>query len=224
MSTRTAVYTLLAATLLGVVSTVVKGSEPGFLLGFFVSIGGLVAALSVRRGAVHVFFPLPALILFSTGVITGAVHDTSLEGSTAGLGVGFLQWISGIFYPIIFATIVVLLAGAIRWLLDRQLVTGQFSMSAGQATGRRRPRPSAPSPRRSSDPWSDDSYRVPRTERERPARDPWGDPANPPQPLNGNRPAAPRRPVDRLPPQNLDPRDQRGPRPTRDPRDPWAQR
>jgi hypothetical protein len=233
MSTQVAIYALLAATLLGVVGTVLTGREPGFVLGFFVCIGAIVATLGVHRGAVHLFFPMPALVLFLAGLLTGAVHDSSMVGTTAGLGAGFLQWISGIFYPILFATILTVLIGGLRWLLNRQLVATQYPGSPARPAAPRGggPGPGAPSPRRSpSDPWSDDGYGRPsrpsRDQRpgdQRPGRDPWGDPA-PRQSPNGtgNRPTAPRRPVDRLLPPDRDQRDQSTPRPPRTPRDPWS--
>ena len=85
MSTRNALLTLVAATVIGIVATLVAGSEPGFLLSLFIIAGALVATLGVRPGAVYLLFPLPAFAFFAGAVITGKIHDGSLSSSTAGL-------------------------------------------------------------------------------------------------------------------------------------------
>ena len=200
MPLKAAVLALAAATLLGVVFTLMAGKEPGFLLGLFITIGAAVATLGVRRGGVYLFFPLPALFAFVGAVLIGEVHDRQLTSSTAGTAAGFLQWIAGIFYPMCAATIVVLLIGGARWLLARQFVSGQFPMSAGRFGPEARPAGGRPA---TGDPWGDpaspaagraprpgqerrpgnapwlgeDGARSARTARDRrPDRDPWGDP------------------------------------------------
>ena len=45
MSTRNALLVLVAATLIGIVATLVAGSEPGFLLSLFIIVGAVVATL-----------------------------------------------------------------------------------------------------------------------------------------------------------------------------------
>jgi hypothetical protein len=132
MSTLTAALVLIGATVVGVAVTVIARMEPGNLLGFFIIIGSLAAVLSVRRGAVHLFFPMPALAFFVAAVATGIVHDRQLASSTAGLGASFTQWVAGIFWPAVVATILVLLVGGGRWLLKRPLVTGQSPLSGGR--------------------------------------------------------------------------------------------
>ena len=142
MSTRTAVLVLFAGTLLGVIFTLAVGQEPGGLLGFFIIVGTIAAALGIRRGKVYLLFPAPALAFFLAAIVTGKVHDAKLGSSTAGLGAGFTQWIAGIFFPAVVATIVVLLVGGGRWLLGRQLVTGGSPQYAGRpAPGKGRPAP-----------------------------------------------------------------------------------
>ena len=140
---------LVAATLLGVIVTLVAGQEPGGLLGFFIIMGAIAAALGIPRGKVYLLFPAPALAFFVAAVVTGKVHDAKLGSSTAGLGAGFTQWVAGIFFPAVVATIVVVLIGGGRWLLGRQLITGQSPLSAG-----RQPRASAPCRRVTAAPLS----------------------------------------------------------------------
>ena len=230
MSTRNALLAMAAGTLLGIAITLAAGSEPGFLLGLFITLGAVVGALGVRRGAVYLFFPLPPFAFFVGAVITGKVHDSSLTSSTAGLVVsGLLPWIADIFFPMCVATILVLLIGGARWLLSRQLVGGQFGggqfgggqfgggqfpMSADRSVSPRSPRPrSAPGSRPDVDPWATPNTRVrrepaedprtadPRTARDRPGQRPDGTPRPGP---DGARPARPARP-------DRDPRDDRDP-------------
>lgn len=139
LSARIAVYILLGATLLGVVGTLLTGSEPGFLLGFLIIVGSVVAAAGVRRGSLYLLIPLPTLAFFIGAVLTGAVHDRGIDTSTTELGVNFLQWIADVFVAMCAATILVLVIAGGRWLLSKQLVTGQFPMSASRGNTGRRP-------------------------------------------------------------------------------------
>jgi hypothetical protein len=161
LATRTAAYILLAGTVLGIIGTVVTGREPGFLLGFFVTVGSIVAALGIRRRRLYMLLPLPALFLFLGAVVTGAVHDRAVDTSTTEIGVNFLQWIANVFFAMCVSTILVVVIVAARWLLSRQLVSGQFPMSGGDASADRDrgpgPRPDGGRPgreRRPGDPWT----------------------------------------------------------------------
>jgi len=217
MPVKVAVLVLAIATALGIVFTLAAGHDPGFLIGLFITIGAAIATLGVRRGGVYLFFPLPALAAFVAAVLTGKIHDSQLASSTAGTAAGFLQWIAGVFYPMCAATIVVLLVGGARWLLSRQLVSGQFTMSAGRPGSVARPRPGSddpwagadvvanrpdrPTPDRPAEdrprpdraPWlGQNGARTARTARpQRPDRDPWGDPR---PAADRNQPGAPPRP------------------------------
>jgi hypothetical protein len=254
MSTRNALLMLVAATLLGIVFTLFAGSEPGFMLGLFITVGSVAAALGVRRGSVYLVFPLPAIAFFVAAVITGKVKDSSLTASTAGLGAAFLQWTADIFFPMAIATILVLIVGGVRWLLSRQLVTGQFPMSAGRQGIPRPARTPAPGPRRpaSVDPWADQppsDVRAPRPGQDRPDRPGTGPrpgtdvarpgtgprPGSDPRTRDGRdgRPATPGQPRDRTPrPPARDPRAPKPQQPAQPqrppkpqrPRGPWDQR
>ena len=146
LPTRSAVYILLAAALLGVAGTALTGKEPGFWLGFCTIVGSIIAALAIRRRRLYVLIPLPALVLFFGAAVTGAIHDRAVDTSTTEIGVNFLQWIANVFFAMGAATILVLVIAGGRWLLSRQLVAGQFPMSGGAAGNGARPRP-GPSPR-----------------------------------------------------------------------------
>ena len=253
MSPRTAVYVLLAATLLGFIGTVLTGRQPGFLLGFCVIVGSIVAAIGIRRDAVYLIFPLPALAVFLAAVLAGAIHDRAIDTSTTELGASFLQWTASVFFSMCAATILVVVIGGARWLLSRQLVSGQFATSASRPDGRGSHAVPAPGQRAgrdprnarnndpwgTADPWSRNGPGGQRTNRDpRNPRDPGGDrrPPTGSNPPRGNRPGSPNRPGDRGTPPDRDPWgqpnqwDDRGPanqppRPDpRDPRDPWGQR
>ena len=149
LPTWTALLLLAAGTAVGIVVTLVAGQEPGGLLGFFIIVGAIAATLCVRRGKVYLLFPAPALAFFVAAVVTGKVHDAKLGSSTAGLGAGFTQWVAGIFFPAVVATIIVLLVGGGRWLLGRQLISGQLpAISRPASLGQAAPRTARPPRRR----------------------------------------------------------------------------
>jgi len=162
LSTRIAIYILLGASLVGVIGTVLTGKEPGFLLSLTIIVGSVVAALGISRRGVYLLIPLPALIFFVAAVLTGAVHDSSADSSNTAYGVHFLQWIAAVFTGMCAATILVVVIFGGRWLLSRQLVSGQFPMSGGD--GGRGSRAAAASGQR-----ADRDRRTPRDS------DPWGE-------------------------------------------------
>jgi len=226
LSTRVAIYIVLAAALLGVLGTLLTGSEPGKLLSYLLIIGSVLAAVGIRRRSLYLLIPLPALTFFICAVITGAVKDSSIDTSKTELGLTFLQWIASVFFAMCAATILVLLIGAGRWLLSRQLVAGQFGLSSsGAAAGDGDvPRPTQPpGPRADRDrrppadrdpwaaPWDRDDPGGQRAKRQGDGRDPWGDRRQPPgrEPATRAQPGA--QPSDRRQPGSED-------------QDPWGQR
>jgi hypothetical protein len=177
--TQTAIYLLLTATLLGVIGTALAKSEPGFLLGFVILVGSVIATLGIQRNALYVIFPLPALAYFIGAVVTGGIHDRGIDTSKTELGANFLQWIANVFFWMCATTILVLVLAGVRWLLSRQLVSGQFQMSAAQRGGGRGPR-TAPAPARRTD-----RDQRPGSERDLwDAADPWGDRTGPGAPAS----------------------------------------
>jgi hypothetical protein len=253
MSTRTAMLVLFAFTVVGIIFTLIAGQEPGGLLGFFIVVGTIAAALGIRRGKVYLLFPAPALAFFVAAIITGKVHDAKLGSSTAGLGAGFTQWVAGMFFPAVVATIIVLLLGGGRWLLGRQLITGQSTLAAGRrAPGNARPVPrdrrpavdswadedpfarsgkTGPTPRQGTGPRPGpaNGARPPRPPRDQRAdRDQWGDPrANDRiQPPTGSRPRANGQPRPASQPRDRQARPSWHPAPGRRPQPPdaWPQR
>jgi hypothetical protein len=208
-----------AGTLVGTVLTLAMGSEPGFALGFFITIGAVVAALGIRRDAVYLLFPLPPFAFFVGAVIAGKVHDSDLGSSTAGLGAGFTQWIADIFFPMGVATVLVLLIGGTRWLLGRMLVGGLLTMSDNRPASSRDPRPrTAPGTDADADAdaWADPNARVRRQAAADAPKAANGQPAKRPESAPG---LGPDRARPAAPPSSAAP-----PRPARDERDPRGDR
>jgi hypothetical protein len=239
MRTRIAVYIVLAATLLGVIGTVLTGGEPGFLLGFLVLLGSVIAALGIQRKATYVLFPLPALAIFIGAVVTGAIHDRGIDTSRTALATSFLQWIAYVFFVMCATTILVLVIAGGRWLLSMQLVSGQFPMSGSQRGGSRGPLTPAPGrrPERDQrpgverDPWDTVDPRNDRagpggqraSRDQRDSRDSRGDrrPPGPSQPPSGNQPGGAPPPGSRKQPGSGRRPGGRAQPPDRAPRDSW---
>jgi hypothetical protein len=156
MPPRGAVLILAGAAIVGMVGTLSMGQDPGSLLGFLVVAGSVIAALTIRPGAVYQIIPLPALTYLIAAVITGAYHDRAVDTSKTQLGINFLQWIAGGFLTMSAATILVIVIAGARWMLRRQLVSGQFPVSAQRSAPGRPPRRSpAPGTRADRDNWAD---------------------------------------------------------------------
>jgi hypothetical protein len=202
-----ALLVLAGGAVLGVIVSVIADQEPGDLLGIFVILGSIAAVVAIKRDKVYLLFPAPALTFFVAAILAGKVHDAKLGSSTAGLASGLTQWTAGIFIPAVVGTIIVLVIGGLRWVLGRQLITGQSPLSAGRPLpGKARPAPSSrdsaiddwaddnpfadstprsgqtgPTPRQDRPSWTGNqgsgNSRPPRDQR--PDRDPWGDPRSP---------------------------------------------
>jgi hypothetical protein len=150
-----ALLVVAVGALLGVIFTLAASQEPGGLLGVFVILGTVAAVFGIQRRQVYLLFPVPALAFFASAIVTGKVHDANLGSSTAGLGAGFTQWIAGIFFPAVVATVVVIVVGGGRLLFGSQLITGRAPAPGGLTAAPRNARP-APGARRSGpdDSWS----------------------------------------------------------------------
>ncbi len=217
-----AVLAFSAAVLLGTILTIVMGQEPGFLLGFFLIVGSVVASAAVRRGATHKFIPLPALAYLVAATFAGIVHDSSSLNSTRQYLLDFLTWIGGSFVAVTASTILVVLIALGRWLLGGRLVSGQLP-AAGRAGSE--PAVAGPAARNPRD------AREPRDGQQRDNRAPWGNPDSPDgraarddRDLRGGRDRSDRRPRG-----NSDPWENRNLRDeatwaNQSPRDDWSRR
>jgi len=113
---RLGILAVLAATLLGLVITVLSGSDPGVILGVFLIAGTVVAALAVRPRAAYLIFPVPAPAYAVAAVIAGLIHDRAADASRTALALNFGQWIAAGFIPMTVATALAVLIAGYRWL------------------------------------------------------------------------------------------------------------
>jgi hypothetical protein len=147
-----AVVIFAGAVLLGTILTLAMGQDPGFLLGLFLILGSVAAAVAVRSGAVHTFIPLPALAYLVAAILTGMVHDSGSPNSSRQFVLNFLTWIGGSFVAVTASTILVVLIALTRWLLAGRLVSGQLPASGRAAAERVVARPAARNLRGNRDP------------------------------------------------------------------------
>jgi hypothetical protein len=105
-----------AAALLGMVITVLSGSEPGLILGIFLVAGTIVAALAVHPGAIYLIFPVPAPAYAIAAILAGLIHDRAADSSLTALVLHAGQWIAGGFIPMTVATALAVLIAGYRWL------------------------------------------------------------------------------------------------------------
>lgn len=108
--------TVVAATLLGLLITMLSGSGPGVILGVFLVAGTVLAALAVRPGAAYLIFPVPAPAYAVAAIIAGLVHDRAADGSRTALALNAGQWIAAGFIPMTVATALAVLIAGYRWL------------------------------------------------------------------------------------------------------------
>jgi Domain of unknown function (DUF6542) len=113
---RLGVFAIIGATLLGLVTTVVAGIEPGLILGIFLVAGTIAAALAVRAEAVYLIFPVPALAYAIAALVAGLIHDRGTDTSSTALALSAAQWIAGGFIAMTVATVLAVLIGGYRWL------------------------------------------------------------------------------------------------------------
>ena len=113
---RLGVFAVVAAALLGMVITVLSGSEPGLILGIFLIAGTILAALAVRPGATYLIFPVPAPAYAVTAIVAGLINDRAADTSSTALVVNLGQWIAAGFIPMTVATALAVLIAGFRWL------------------------------------------------------------------------------------------------------------
>jgi hypothetical protein len=106
----------VAAALLGLVITVLSGSEPGVILGIFLVTGTIVGVLAVRPGATYFIFPVPAPAYAVAALIAGLIHDHANDSSATALALNAGQWIATGFIPMTAATALAVLIAGYRWL------------------------------------------------------------------------------------------------------------
>jgi hypothetical protein len=111
---------IVASAAIGAVATMMTGHAPGFLLGAFVSIGTVVAALAVRPRAGRLIFPVPVLAYLVAALISGIIYNRSDDSSKAAVAIGAAQWIANGFVAMAFATAAAIVLIAVRWYFWRR--------------------------------------------------------------------------------------------------------
>ncbi len=135
---------IVASTAIGAIATMVTARAPGFLLGAFVVIGTVAAALTIRPQAGRMIFPVPVLCYLVAALFTGIIYNHSADSSTTALAIGAAQWVASGFLAMAMATILAVVLVTVRWYLwHRHRGAGRDSgWQAPPATGRA-PRPPA---------------------------------------------------------------------------------
>jgi hypothetical protein len=108
-----------ASTALGASATMLTGKEPGSILGVFVIIGTLAAAVAVRPQAGRVILPVPALSYLIAAMVTGVIYDRAADVSKTALAIDAAQWIANGFFAMALATILAIALVTLRWILWR---------------------------------------------------------------------------------------------------------
>jgi hypothetical protein len=109
---------VIAVTILGMLITMASGTEPGVLLGAFLVVATIAAALAVRPGAAYMIFPVPAPAYAVAALLAGFVHDHGTDTSRTALVLSGAQWIAAGFVPMTVATAAAVLIAGYRWLRD----------------------------------------------------------------------------------------------------------
>jgi hypothetical protein len=127
---------IVGSTAIGVIATMVTGRAPGLMLGVFVVIGTVVAALAVRPPAGRLIFPVPVLAYVVGALIAGIIYNRSADVSKTAVAIGAAQWIANGFFPMAVATAAAIVLIVVRWYFWRR------GRKAGPAGGPgRRPQP-----------------------------------------------------------------------------------
>jgi hypothetical protein len=109
-----------ASTALGASATMLTGKEPGSILGGFVIVGTVAAAVAVRPRAGRMIIPVPALSYLVAAMVTGVIYDRSADVSKTALAINAAQWIASGFFAMALATILAVVLVTVRWILWRR--------------------------------------------------------------------------------------------------------
>ncbi len=111
---------IVASAAIGAIVTMVTRSAPGSLLGFFVVVGTVVAALAIRPRTGRMIFPVPVLSYLVAALLSGVVFDRSADSSKTVLAIGAAQWIANGFRAMVLATVLAVMITTVRWFFWRR--------------------------------------------------------------------------------------------------------
>ena len=119
---RFGVCVVIGSAALGALLTSLAGQQPGAVLGVFLVVGTLVAALAVRPRTGYLIIPVPALSYLVAAMIAGLIYDRSNDGSKAAMAINATQWIAGGFVAMAAATLLAIVIAAARWRRKSRLL------------------------------------------------------------------------------------------------------
>jgi hypothetical protein len=115
---RLGVCIVAAGAALGGFITLLAHSVPGPVLGLFLVLGTIAAALAVRPRDAYMIIPVPALAYVVAALTVGLIETFNQPGTTSltTLAVNILQWIASGFLAMLLATLAGLGATVVHWL------------------------------------------------------------------------------------------------------------
>jgi len=154
MAAGAGILIIAAATLLGVIATIVTKKDPGTILGVLIIVGALAAAVGVRYSTAYILIPIPALAWVAGAGIAGYVHDRSLLTGSIGYGSQAAVWMAAGFTWMVIAIIAVIVvaAGRYGWARRNRMVSSRGRQApAGAAPAGVAPAGAAPAGFRDTD-------------------------------------------------------------------------
>jgi hypothetical protein len=119
---RFGVCVVIGSTALGALLTAVTNQQPGAVMGVFLVIGTVVAALAVRPRTGYLIIPVPALSYLIAALIAGGIYDRASDSSKAALAINATEWIAGGFVAMAAATLLAIIIMAARWRRKSRLL------------------------------------------------------------------------------------------------------
>jgi len=107
---------IAVAVTVGVLLTIVTGSDPGFLLGVLVVAGAVAASLAVDARRAYLIIPAPALAYLAAAILAGLIHDKAADSSHTLLALNAARWVASGFLGMVAATALAAAITVTRWL------------------------------------------------------------------------------------------------------------
>ena len=141
-----------AATLLGVIATVLLKKDPGTLLGGFILVGTVIAGFAVRYNVAYGLIPVPALAYVIGAMIPGYIHERAVITGHLELAAHAAEWIGFGFLSMVAGTIAAIVVTIVRYGWARRSMLTSRGRAAGRAAGRPTPPADLAAGRAAADP------------------------------------------------------------------------
>jgi hypothetical protein len=122
---RLGIALVIGGAAVGLLGTVLTGSDPGAVLGIFLLAGTAAGALAVRPRAAYLIIPVPPLAYVVAATLAGLVHDHATDTSHTALAISAAQWIASGFLAMTAATLLAIVVATVRWAAARRREWGQ---------------------------------------------------------------------------------------------------